>query len=99
MKSSSTLIHQLLRLGCEYFVCAGRNAEELHDFIDQLIESRDEQSTHIATTYHNDEPADLLVNFFVNATNMPNQSCSGLVAILSETSPGDRIIRKLLLKS
>ena len=98
VRSERLLIQKLLRLGCKYFVCAGRYAEDLHDFIDQLIEATAEQSASITTTYHDDEPADLVTNFFVNATNLSDHGSDGLMAILNDDLPEDAIFKEELLR-
>lgn len=99
VRSEQLLIQKLLQLGCKYFVCAGRYAEDLHDFIDGLIEVGGEQSASITTTYHDDEPADLVSNFFVNTTDMSNQGSDGLVAILNDDLPEDVLFKEELLRS
>ena len=43
----------LLGLGCRYFVCVGKKAEEIHDRIDDLIVEGKYLDT--ITTYHYDE--------------------------------------------
>lgn len=96
--SEQLLIKILLQSGCKYFVCAGRYAEDLHDFIDQLIEDVEGQSIRIMTTYHDDESVDSVVNFFINVTNVANQDSDGLVAILNDDLFGDAIFKKKLLE-
>jgi hypothetical protein len=98
-KSEQLLIQRFLQLGCKYFVCAGRYAEDLHDFIDGLIEVGGEQSASITTTYHDGEPADLVTNFFVNATDMSNHGSGGLVAILNDDFPEDALFKDELLRA
>lgn len=99
VRSEELLIQKLLQLGCKYFVCAGRYAEDLHDFIDGLIEATGDQLASITTTYHDDESADLVANFFVTTTDMSNQNSDGLVAILNDDSPEDAFFKEELLRS
>ncbi|MFZ3000384.1 MAG: hypothetical protein WA071_08635 [Undibacterium umbellatum] len=85
----------LIKKGCTYFVCAGTYAENLHDLIDDII--FDQEGRAIATTYHEDETAEDVANFLVNATDIGNKSNSGLIAIFDNVSPGDELIKNFLL--
>lgn len=72
----------LLDAGCEYFVCFGETSEVLHDRIDELIVVRAPQdgSTDVTTTWHDDEPATDVAEFFFNIAGAKEGSL--LVAIV-----------------
>lgn len=90
-------IHQLLEHGCTYFVCAGEFAEELHDLIDDIIAIYP-RSDNFATTFHNDETPDDIVNFFVYTTRVLNDERAALVAILDTSFPQDEFLATLLMR-
>lgn len=52
----------LLDYGCRFFTCYGQHAEYLHDFIDEMIENRDDLS--IITTFHADDSDGDIAIFF-----------------------------------
>ena len=99
VSSGQRLIQKLMVKGCNYFVCAGLLAEHLHDFVDEVVEAMGSPLADITTTYHDDEPADVVVNFFVNTTEISGIHGGRLVAILNKASPEDSVITELLLKS
>jgi hypothetical protein len=90
-------VHKLLERGCTYFVCAGEFAEELHDLIDDIIFIYP-RSDNIATTFHNGETADDIVNFFVYTTSVSNDERAALVAILDTSILQDEFLATLLMR-
>jgi hypothetical protein len=54
---------ELLNAGCRYCVCFGRNSEAVHDQIDDVIVNRNSEM-NVLTTFHDDETAEDVVNFF-----------------------------------
>ena len=90
-------VHKLLERGCTYFVCAGAFAEELHDLIDDIIFLYP-RNDNIATTFHNDETPDDIVNFFVYTTSILNDERAALVAILDTSFPQDEFLATLLMR-
>lgn len=86
-------IKELLARGCTYFVCAGTFAEELHDIVDEIISTA--RVELIATTFHPDETAEDVVNFFIYTTTIPNGDRNALVAILDITCNQDVLLMNL----
>lgn len=89
------MVKRLLENGCRYFVCAGTCAENLHDLVDDVVLSLGEKET-IVTTYHEDESAEDVANFFVNATDLSSQENEGLAAILNDAILGDNLLKDSL---
>lgn len=90
-----SVVEELLRLGCSYFVCAGDFAEELHDLIDDIVFSQIHDGS-VATTFHNGESPEDVINFFVYTTSLQVKSNMALLAILDSNSPQDLIMINLL---
>lgn len=99
VSSADKLVELLVDRGCKYFVCTGTYAEGLHDFVDDVIGDRLGASSTVATTYHDDESADEIVDFFVRVAEPADKCIGGLVAILDERFRQDDEIRALLLRS
>jgi hypothetical protein len=66
------LARVLIRAGCRYAVCAGKECADWHDAFDSayLTDHRDESAeqqdaSFVMTTWHNDETADDVAFFFV----------------------------------
>jgi hypothetical protein len=91
------IIKRLLESGCTYFVCAGTYAENLHDLVDEVIFSLEKKKT-IVTTYHEDESAEDVANFFVNATDISNPENGGMAAILDDATLGDKLLKDSLIR-
>lgn len=67
---------QLLRAGCRYAVCGGRNCDAWHgavdeEFVQQHLDDPEEtlDDVHVMTTSHADESPDAVAFFFVLNTN------------------------------
>ena len=93
------LITRLIDLGCKYFVCAGKDSERLHDFIDDMIldislSGDQENGADIMTTWHDDDTNDDVAHFFLHSTNVSN---SLLVAFLDVNRVEDCSLRKAIL--
>lgn len=58
-----TAVESLIEAGCVYFVSFGPRAEEVHDFIDDLLAYAGLKD--IMTTFHDEETAEDVANFFV----------------------------------
>ncbi len=89
------VVLSLLDAGCEYFVCFGDASEVLHDRIDELIVDRasPDRSADGMTTWHDDEPAADVAEFFLNVAGAKEGSL--LVAVM-ETD--DAELANLLVK-
>ena len=86
-------INDLLARGCTYFVCAGTFAEELHDIVDAIISTA--RVELITTTFHPDETAEDVVNFFIYTTTILNDDRNALVAILDLACTQDILLMNL----
>lgn len=77
-----SLVGVLLDHRCEYFVCFGTGSEVLHDRIDETLVERvdDTRSLDAVTTWHDDEPADDVAEFFLNVAG--SKDAALLVAVL-----------------
>lgn len=67
-KNLSELVKEINNIGCVFYVCWGTAADEIHDLIDEIIETGDEAWLSIATTTHKDESLEDVGQFFLNAT-------------------------------
>ncbi len=99
----NNLILFLLDKGCSYFVCVGTYAEQLHDFVDDLVLEQEgllknKPYSHVMTTYHDDESLDDVINFFINATEIWDTTNGGLIAILDDMITEDRKIKSYLIR-
>jgi hypothetical protein len=88
-------VEEMLERGCTYWVCAGTYAEGMHDLIDDIISNklRDES---IATSFHEDETAEEVINFFIYTTTIRDVERGALVAVLDPGIPQDSILVNLL---
>lgn len=94
-----SLIEKLIHKNCSYFVCAGLNAESLHDYIDDIIVGLSikndlVQNKGIMTTWHDEDTSDEVADFFLNSTGIEN---GVLLALLDSEEIGDKKIEKSLL--
>ncbi|CAN7718315.1 hypothetical protein LJR232_005905 [Aquipseudomonas alcaligenes] len=94
------LVNMLLEKGARSFVCTGPFSEALHDEIDKVIYKRcedfhAEEELEVTTTYHDDEPVDDVVSYFVYGTSIPGTKSGGLLAIMGE---GGQEVRECLNK-
>jgi len=58
----AALARALVTSNCGYAVCAGMESEAWHDMVD---ETREEADRFLMTTWHDNEPLEDVVNFFV----------------------------------
>jgi len=77
---TANLARNLVRNGCEYFVCAGAKAEAMHDCIAEALSSLKDEgravrstswapgSSPVMTTWHVDEELEDVVFFFLTGT-------------------------------
>ena len=56
----------LIRAGCVYFVCWGPDCEWVHDTIDELDPYFESSKGVIMTTWHNEQPLEETIWFFLN---------------------------------
>lgn len=94
------LVNMLLGRGAKSFICAGPFSEALHDEIDRVIYERcedfhAEEELEVTTTYHDDEPVDDVVGYFVYGASIPDTKSGGLLAIIGE---GGQEVRDCLNK-
>ncbi len=93
------LIDKLIKLDCKYFVCAGKNSEQLHDFIDDVIfdislSSGHKNYTDIMTTWHNADTDEEVAFFFLHLTDISNGL---LIVFLDESRSEDTSLKKAIL--
>jgi hypothetical protein len=88
------VILSLLDSGCDYFVCFGVASEALHDLIDELVlERASALDRTVMTTWHDDETAAEVAEFFLNTAAAKERSL--LVAALE---PDDSELADLLVQ-
>ncbi len=103
----NNLVGALLQKGARNFVCVGSCSEFLHDEIDEaLFEYDRKNSTDIAegilTTYHVSNPNDdedtieEAVYYFVRIAEFDLKEDQHLLAILDDTNPDDKAVKKAL---
>jgi hypothetical protein len=90
MLALEPVITSLLDAGCEYFVCFGETSEVLHDRIDELIVARasPDRSTDVTTTWHDDEPAADVAEFYFNTAGAKEGS---LLVVVMETDDAELV--------
>ena len=87
-------IVSLLEAGCDYFVCFGSASEILHDRIDDLALACTLASDRtVMTTWHDDEPAGDVVDFFFNVAGTTDRSL-----LLAALGPNDGDLARLLIE-
>ena len=95
------LLKPLIRRGAEWFVCVGTQSERLHDLIDRHIvlsakDLRIAEDRTIATTWHDREPLEEAVDFFLFTLGMHDWDDRSRLAILNPDTPQDARIGALL---
>lgn len=83
------------------FMCVGDKSELLHDIIDGQLLCLSEESnlvaeSRITTTFHVDECACDMVNYFVHGTCIEEQSNCCLLAVIGGDSEEEQELRKAL---
>jgi hypothetical protein len=79
-----SVVRSLLDAGCDYFVCFGPASEGLHDHIDELIADRPSSNdSTVMTTWHDDETAADVAEFFFNVAGVKENSL--LIAVMEES--------------
>jgi hypothetical protein len=73
VETVSTLVESLLRNGASYFVCWGPGCERVHDIIDETVSHPDSDfgvpaESCIMTTWHDSEPLEEALRFFLANT-------------------------------
>lgn len=91
------VVEGLLKRGCTYFVCAGDYAEGLHDLIDNISAGM-KSGENVVTSFHEDEAAEDVINFFVYTTAFRDVEKGILVAILNPMLPQDANLLSLLVQ-
>lgn len=86
------IIAALVDFGCVEFCCVGRQAEELHDAIDWIIE--DKNALSVITTWHEDI-AEACEYFVYTAGSAPK--C--LLALIAEDSEIVVVLRRLMAEN
>lgn len=89
------VILALLDGGCDYFVCFGIASENLHDRIDDFaLEHTSASDRTIMTTWHDEEPAEEVIEFFFNVAAASEKTL--LVAVLesNDAELATMLIRK-----
>jgi hypothetical protein len=89
------LIKNLIDGGCRYFICAGKDSEFLHNYVDNIyLESSIDESDDFLTTWHDDETNEDIADFFINSKNVKN---SLLVAFFDESNKEDKDLKLVIL--
>ena len=93
------LIQELIRSGTRVFMCVGKNAERLHDEIDEIVYLYQEKypikkSENIITTYHKDETLEDIIEFCIYGIEMKKGS---ILFILDLNIPEDNLIHDILV--
>ena len=90
------LIKEVNNIGCIFYLSWGDAADEIHDLIDEVIETGNDAWLEIATTSHKDENFKDTAWFFLNSTYLDSGDFRCL-AILDEVDYKDLpIFAKLL---
>jgi len=95
------LLEALIRREAEWFVCVGTQSARLHDLIDRHIvlnvkDLRLVEDRTIATTWHDCEPLEKAVDFFLFTVEMQDWDDRSHLAILNLDAPQDAQIGALL---
>ncbi|MFT7223010.1 MAG: hypothetical protein ACI82Z_000542, partial [Cellvibrionaceae bacterium] len=78
-----------------YFICAGKDSEFLHNYVDNIyLESSIDESDDFLTTWHDDETNKDIADFFINSKNVKN---SLLVAFFDESNKEDKDLKLVIL--
>lgn len=62
------LVKEINNIGCFFYLSWGIAADEIHDLIDETIETGNEAWSSIVTTSHKDESLEDVASFFLDAT-------------------------------
>jgi hypothetical protein len=63
----SMLVRELVKVGCKYFMTWGRAGDGLHDALDEILESSDDDQLSIVTASHKEDSAKDVAWFLVHA--------------------------------
>jgi len=91
----SGIVRRLLTAGCDYWVLFGSESEKAHDDLDWCLDECG--ATDVTTTWHDDEPAEEVVDFAVTTSKLDTKRM-GLAAILDDGVDADGQIEKYLRK-
>jgi hypothetical protein len=91
------LVKEINNIGCVFYLSWGAAADEIHDLVDEVIETGNEAWLEIATTSHKDEDFKDVAWFFLNATYL-DQGDFRCLAILDETDDRNLEIATTLLE-
>jgi hypothetical protein len=96
-KHMTKVINAAIDIGTIFFMSYGYFAHELHDFIDEIIESSCYDLTHIVTTAHQNERATDIAQFFINSTYFEDDSHRYIMLFDKHSLNADILQRELLL--
>ncbi|MDR1284657.1 MAG: hypothetical protein LBJ88_00480 [Campylobacteraceae bacterium] len=91
------IINIAIDAGAIFFMTFGDFAEELHDFIDEIIEFSQNNLTHIITTFHKNEQIADVAKFFAHSTYFENNNRRHIVLFDVQNFTTDTLKKELLL--
>lgn len=89
------IVLSAIEAGVVFFMTWGYQAENLHDLIDDVIESASTDLSHIVTTHHEDEIFEDVAWFFINSTYFGHADCRYLAIFQNDEL--DKKIKNALL--
>lgn len=89
------LVRTLIPAGCQYFMILGDAAEEVHDALDYAIDDCDLGYLGTPTAVHNDESAEDVASFLVNAA-IPGETHVRCVVVYDNEDDAVREIEQKL---
>lgn len=85
------LLDVLASIGCQFFLTWGSAAEAIHDRLDELIEQQGGEALEIATMSQNDETADDVAWFLLNAA-IPGQADTRYVVVIDRSLAEEHLL-------
>ena len=93
------LVRTFLEKGCKFFVCAGSHAESLHDSIDDIILMYNDTYLDVVTSYHVNEEAQDVIDFFLSSIAIKDKKNSKFIAVLDVNKKENRELEDALMKA
>ncbi|MDR1008281.1 MAG: hypothetical protein LBL65_06990 [Campylobacteraceae bacterium] len=91
------MVNTAIDAGAIFFMTFGDFAEELHDFIDEIIEFSQNNLTHIVTTFHKSEQIADIAKFFIYSTYFENNDCRYMMLFDTDSFTVCALQKELLL--
>lgn len=92
------LVRALIPARCQYFMILGHAAEDVHDALDHAIDDCDLGYCGTPTAVHNDESADDVASFLVNAAIPGEANVRCVVGYDKEDDAVREILEKLRIE-